>query len=1668
MPKFNLDAICAKLQTQRVPPVSATTPNDDQAEADKEVDSGVDDSDSGNDCILQSHRTYIDEYNNISSKSQWKSDNYHKESCDNHALTNGQTTPKIEPTTQELESNNNNHERQSSLFGARKRKSNQRYVPRQVCAVADACEEFDYSGNEDDLPNSTTKEDSDVGLYTKEGSLDLCLRKSDRCMIMQNGSDEDSIDGALDLSCQMQDRSDMQTVKHYDTSPTKSFQNHSNNNYSRMTIEDYANRALEDEDESDEEQINDNVVCCVDEDGTVALFKRDELPSEVLRNGNADVASILSHDKDCEISVQSDEEKSGKMPEEVSVMKEYASTALDELFDMYGVEAEGREMMRHMPLNSFSLNNLLKFQEQEKVLKRAQENSGRTTKVRSSEKSKAAPPNKCNDDAADQIDSKSSQATQPKNSVALSIPRGKWHEDQQYIPDYSPPKYNAKSIWGRPVGGGGGPNSKKTVKQLIMEQALVKSEKLESFSKYDYLIQKLEAGEAISKDVPNLRISKYDSYIKRLQEGQSITQIINRKNGGSSQKVRDLLNHQLHQKANLPSNGDNANANGEMQTIDLSEHARSMRGPQYEALVQNILKAQGIDASTFQHQRPEAANQDSSLPQDLSMASERHRVKQHELELSKDSAPSYAAQFDGNGSMDESGDDASKSTSDVISNLDTSDGEPNMYMKYIAKYSATTHCKMPYCVYQYKEHYHCIANECKFARFTRKEDVVRHYNWHKRRDNSLQHGFMRFSPSDDCAPYYHNCSLNLKHTHYHCMQSGCCKVYTSTSDVLTHENYHKKNASLLNDGFQRFRATEDCGVNTCSFYGQKTTHFHCRRIECNFSFKNKCDIEKHKAFHIKDDQYQREGFKKFSKHEFCRFDGCRYSHNTNHFHCIRSDCDFTFTAANQMQSHRRKHERRQRIIAFEYDQQRRKLFKHLKPKTTVFRNLVTMNHVPTGPVMIPNIPNSKLVMDLQREEVPAKKIKLELETMMSENFGPKIKLEPETMMSENSGQDEEASSPEPTITSQPSSSASTPTSLSSQGNILSKAFAAQMEGDSAGMQTNSFNDSLNLPIPSTISPPEEQKLEKTMISPPIVKMRWDNKPEEIWQKYILRYTANDHCVPHCDLMYKGHYHCQVPECQSTFKSKDGVNKHARYHMMFEEAEEAGFHFFAQGESCEDTFKDCAFSPLAHYHCMWSLRPGIYCGQVVHTGSNNQMKPHEMKHNRNPQLEEIRDSYDDGKNELLFTTTDTHEPGFVKFRENQCTSGDCQFVAEVHCHCTRLDCNFTTNAASKMKEHKINENIAFESFKQFSRKMDCRRPGCKFNLWKKHFHCLHLGCNFSFLQVQQMESHGRKHMRRVFGKTFNKPGTDCADMKSMLHVIPTANINLSKNNGNSPPLTSSPIVQPVHHSYPAVSATTVGVTPSMRGEKSKPLPPFMIPLSPLDAEESPPRSVLPPEYPTPSGSASQSANSPMLAHWKVSPGKRPFTLIIEDPSKPPGYRRYKRGPIDDAMQERFTRYERNVNCGDKCCQFALNTTHYHCLHAKCNYKFAGKTMMYKHAQHHDRVDSIIQEDFERFKATVHCERPDCEFALKHTHFHCLRCPFICTDSAKVTAHRKQHTKSEVISSAGFKQFSSSESCEFEACKYSNKYSHYHCMRQNCFQAVLGMTMVEAHSRKYHQH
>lgn len=92
--------------------------------------------------------------------------------------------------------------------------------------------------------------------------------------------------------------------------------------------------------------------------------------------------------------------------------------------------------------------------------------------------------------------------------------------------------------------------------------------------------------------------------------------------------------------------------------------------------------------------------------------------------------------------------------------------------------------------------------------------------------------------------------------------------------------------------------------------------------------------------------------------------------------------------------------------------------------------------------------------------------------------------------------------------------------------------------------------------------------------------------------------------------------------------------------------------------------------------------------------------------------------------------------------------------------------------------------------------------------------------------------------------------------------------------------------------------------------------------------------------------------------------------------------------------------------------------------------------------------------------------------KSSHFHCLKCEFICTDTNKVISHRRQHSKSEFITTAGFIKISHNETCFLnEDCKkaednqnpaeciHSQKQTHYHC--EICSGIVLTKALIPIH-------
>ncbi|XP_034294723.1 zinc finger protein castor homolog 1 isoform X4 [Pantherophis guttatus] len=1275
----------------------------------------------------------------------------------------------------------------------------------------------------------------------------------------------------------------------------------------------------------------------------------------------------------------------------------------------------------------------------------------------------------------------------------------------------------------------------------------------------------------------------------------------------------------------------------------------------------------------------------------------------------------------------------------------------NIYQKYIARFSGSQHCGHIHCAYQYREHYHCLDPECNYQRFTSKQDVIRHYNMHKKRDNSLQHGFMRFSPLDDCSVYYHGCHLNGKSTHYHCMQVGCNKVYTSTSDVMTHENFHKKNTQLINDGFQRFRATEDCGTVDCQFYGQKTTHFHCRRPGCTFTFKNKCDIEKHKSYHIKDDAYAKDGFKKFYKYEECKYEGCVYSKATNHFHCIRPGCGFTFTSTSQMTSHKRKHERRHirssgmlglpaSLMGAKENEQEESSNDDLIDFSAISSKNSSLSASPTSQqssvsLIVPgtpstsaaelaasqaaskptgNMPSASKMPTLLSQALPSNiplalalpnaalpgtagsyfpmlpgRVSAQLSASSSSLLGagtpstnPASSAGSPSPALSGSGEGAATSSPTPAASIMEKISASkglispmmarlaaaalkssvsmeagngqpitpgrfNPTQMKSEvvenpgsGSVTAQDSSLQEHsldlrmkdhGNESNGHTVSANSSLLSSLMNKMSQnnPNLGNLlglkgesdgghlaaagDATQYLGKTVKALVQEKLAEPWKMYLRRFGTKDFCDAQCDFLHKVHFHCVVEECGALFSTVDGAVKHANFHFRTEggaakgTSEHAfptpaesktsippsspsatsailatasaaegptacpasvpsaptllawkqlastmsqlpvsgpglatspmattslenakpqvkpGFLQFQENDPCLAT--DCKYANKFHFHCLFGN-----CKYVCKT--SGKAESHCLDHiNPNNNLVNVRDQFAYYSLQCL------------------CPNQHCEFRMRGHYHCLRPGCFFVTNITTKLpwhvKKHEKAERRAANGFKYFTKREECGRLGCKYNQVNSHFHCIREGCQFSFLLKHQMTSHARKHMRRMLGKNFDRVPTQVVGhtARNDSHPQVSSLAPSPASSGNPASFQGAPsLMDPETEEYfdyagcspgaissessnmdRSCSSTPVGNESTSAGCLAA-LPPPPPPAAAGDDVSHnappPPPPSLPPSFsqallrsPLPSlpylfspscvsysllsatlgssrGIALPTASSTGLSPILASPVKSDVPLvqdaagntitmptaagakkrfwIIEDMS-PFGKRRKtpsSRKMLDEGMMlEGFRRYDLYEDCKDANCQFSLKVTHYHCTRENCGYKFCGRTHMYKHAQHHDRVDNLVLDDFKRFKSSLSCHFPDCQFSGNSTHFHCLRCGFRCTDSTKVTAHRKHHGKQDVISAAGFCQFSSSVDCEVPECKYKLKCSHFHCTYPGCKHTVVGMSQMDSHKRKH---
>ncbi|XP_053675495.1 uncharacterized protein LOC128725752 [Anopheles nili] len=305
----------------------------------------------------------------------------------------------------------------------------------------------------------------------------------------------------------------------------------------------------------------------------------------------------------------------------------------------------------------------------------------------------------------------------------------------------------------------------------------------------------------------------------------------------------------------------------------------------------------------------------------------------------------------------------------------------------IQRYASGYECKHDKCQYEnLHEHFHCHDTFCRGKVLYKKYEIIRHLKWHKKRKESLKYGFYRFSSSDDCSIQYGACQHNHKHTHYHCVHDNCDKVYISTSDVQMHANYHRKHEAIVKNGFQRFRATEDCNTDYCIFRAQRTTHFHCRRENCKYVFKNKADMEKHKTYHLKDEMLLRDGYKKFLKTEDCTYKDCRFSRVCNHIHCMHENCHYVLHSSGQLLSHKRKHERMDTEVDYRRFQMARNLLTKFNQSKTEegVKPIGEAVPGPSEPLLVSEDEPRLSPIPLPTQESPVKNPFLDLLSVMAE------------------------------------------------------------------------------------------------------------------------------------------------------------------------------------------------------------------------------------------------------------------------------------------------------------------------------------------------------------------------------------------------------------------------------------------------------------------------------------------------------------------------------------------------------------------------------------------------------------------------------------------------------------------------------------------------------------
>ncbi|ODN04588.1 Transcription factor castor [Orchesella cincta] len=1063
---------------------------------------------------------------------------------------------------------------------------------------------------------------------------------------------------------------------------------------------------------------------------------------------------------------------------------------------------------------------------------------------------------------------------------------------------------------------------------------------------------------------------------------------------------------------------------------------------------------------------------------------------------------------------------------------------PVDYTRYVRRYGNSAECGFHHCrELNYREHFHCLDCSNGTRVFVKKEEMIRHFKWHKKRDESLQHGFMRYSPMDDCSDRFHNCQHNRKQTHYHCLKESCEKVYISTSDVQMHANYHRKDSAIIQEGFQRFRAVEDCGNDNCTFRHQRTTHFHCRRPTCSYTFKNKADMEKHKSYHVKDEQLNRDGFKKFMKHETCNYTGCRFSRVCNHIHCIREGCNYVLHSSGQLYSHKRKHERRDSELAY----RRFKLAQSLMRGTLA----AEMSGMGISEAMLANKSedenNSRSSFndnptDVDSEEIIKKFIQIcQCDAAPEEHFHCKVEncrnslLGTAEIASDHSRNHEledrisslaffavDPASFDAQDSTIPCVSAKCPYQnrekhyhclwdacseviLASEEafrrleHFRTHQYAHKMEiGDkdvpdnndgffkrkrgrppknrmievSSGTHDTAIFTSFKLPKPVTPgSGAEGLDVSDSDVKDPIGFLSF---PEGA--------SCPDTSCPYHQQTNTCHYHCGHSRCHFSVSDVHKLSAHLRdFHSNVDILE--GYAYYDRNSDCVDT--KCEFRNNAdHFHC---TRDGLTFVQYA-VMMSHETEVHDSSKS-SPSSDDDADS--EHWNNQVIKAAGTFFPGSGA-KENVNHNNPMDLSSPNGSVEPTEPKSITDHSLSRILQLAPTEN----SETQFGPDVPCGRAFCKLKR-KHHYHCTL--CNQAFSELDKLRPHVLKHssfspLKQSESEQYTDEEGSKNDGDGHQSPEPPKPISLPKEDlfakhdiaGALTPPSFPPTSLPNFLNY---SQSIASQSPYLFLQHNPLLyagmmfggaPPGVFqPGAMLTPPTMPPHQIQPSPHhlgvPTPPGlglSVNDSQCNAMLVNsslqqlQKSAGTKRPPSASSSSPSSPSDNsakkaRMQMRILKDEPVPDGYIRFRFNEDCNYPHCGYREHQTHFHCTREDCGYSFCDKTRFVQHTARHERLDTLMGGDFKQFRANISCGRSNCSYVPspggaqgqnKASHFHCSKCDFVCTDTNKVVAHRRQHQKLDSITAAGFEKFTPSQNCNISSCIHSQKQTHYHCLKQ----------------------